>query len=197
MMNTCYYHPNLPASSVCTRCGRKICVSCSKPYGALALCPTCFHTLPTQQMGPAPATVIPTGPPVMAPTGYPVAYPHAPTPYLVSPFWAGLRSRWLPVILVGVGAALIFANAGALLWPSFFAVWTAWLPWVGFIGNFGFILGVMLGLILLGAIILMLLNYRVMSAFVIFPTAIVSFFIGGGFVLGALLAVLAGILLIL
>jgi hypothetical protein len=142
-------------------------------------------------------TAIPIGPPIMAPTAYPAAYPHQPTPYLVGPFFAGFKSRWLPVFLVGLGAALIFANAVALLWPSFFVVWTAWLPWVGFLGSFGFILGIMLGLILLGAIILMLLNFRVMSAFVIFPTAIVSFFIGGGFILGAVLAVLAGIILIL
>ena len=133
----------------------------------------------------------------MAPTAYPSAYPHPPTPYLVGPFWAGFRSRWLPVFLVLIGAALIFANAAALLWSSFFLTWATWLPWVGFLGNFGFILGIMTGLILLGAVILMLLNFRVMSAFVIFPTAIVSFFIGGGFILGAVLAVLAGIILIL
>jgi hypothetical protein len=76
-------------------------------------------------------------------------------------------------------------------------VWTGYLPWVAFLGNFSFILGVMLGLILLGAVVLMVLNFRVMSAFVIFPTAIVSFFIGGGFIIGAILAVLAGIILIL
>jgi len=197
MMNTCYYHPNLPASSVCTRCGRRICATCAKPYGALALCPVCFHQIPPQPVGVPPVTAIPTGPPIMAPTAYPAAYPHPPRAFLVSPFWVGFRSRWLPVLLVGIGAALIFANAAALLWPTFFAVWTTWLPWVGFLGSFGFILGIMLGLILLGAIILMILNFRVMSAFVIFPTAIVSFFIGGGFILGAVLAVLAGIILIL
>jgi hypothetical protein len=36
-----------------------------------------------------------------------------------------------------------------------------------------------------------------MSAFLIFPTAIISLLIGGGFAVGALLAVIAGILLIL
>lgn len=96
-----------------------------------------------------------------------------------------------------MGAALIFANGVALLSPAFFILWSALLPWVGFLGTFGFILGIMLGIILLGAVILMMLRFRVMAAFVIFPTAIVSFFIGGGFVLGAILAVLGGILLIL
>lgn len=101
------------------------------------------------------------------------------------------------MVLVTVAAVLMFVNGGALLAPAFFAVWAGFLPWVGFLGSFAFILGVMLGLILLGAVVLMLLNYRVMAAFVIFPTAIVSLFIGGGFVLGAILAVLAGILLII
>lgn len=100
-------------------------------------------------------------------------------------------------MLVVIGAALIFANGVALLSPAFFILWSAFLPWVAFLGAFGFILGIMLGLILLGAVVLMILRFRVMAAFVIFPTAIVSFFIGGGFVLGAILAVLGGILLIL
>ena len=55
----------------------------------------------------------------------------------------------------------------------------------------------MLGFVLVGALILMLLRFRVMAAFMIFPTAIVSLFIGGGFIIGAILAVLAGILLLL
>ena len=41
------------------------------------------------------------------------------------------------------------------------------------------------------------LKFRILAAFVIFPTAILSFFIGGGFVLGIILAVLGGILLLL
>ena len=108
-----------------------------------------------------------------------------------------LRSQWLPVILVGVAAALIFVNGVALLSPGFFAAWGSFLPWVAFLGSFGFILGVMLGLVLVGALVLMLLGFRVMAAFMIFPTAIVSLFIGGGFIIGAALAVIAGILLIL
>jgi hypothetical protein len=44
---------------------------------------------------------------------------------------------------------------------------------------------------------MMFLKFRVLAAFIIFPTAIVSLFIGGGFILGGILAVLGGILLLL
>jgi len=92
---------------------------------------------------------------------------------------------------------LIFANGIALLSPGFFAWWSAFLPWITAFGSFGFILGIVLGLVLVGAIIMMFLKFRVLAAFIIFPTAIVSLFIGGGFILGGILAVLGGILLLL
>jgi len=103
----------------------------------------------------------------------------------------------MPIILVGVAAVLIIMNGIALVSLSFFNFWTFYLPWVGFLGPLGVITGIMLGLVLLGAVVLMLLNFRVMAAFLIFPTAIVSLLIGGGFIIGAVLAVLAGILLLL
>jgi len=103
----------------------------------------------------------------------------------------------VPVVLVGIAAALISINGAAFLSPTFFAVWSSYLPWIAFLGSLAFILGVILGIVLLGALILILLGYRVMSAFLIFPTAIISLLIGGGFAVGALLAVIAGILLIL
>jgi len=100
-------------------------------------------------------------------------------------------------MLVCVAAVLIIINGVALVSATFFTFWTFYLPWVGFLGPLGVITGVMLGLVLLGAMVLILLNFRVMAAFLIFPTAIVSLLIGGGFIIGAVLAVLAGILLIL
>jgi len=100
-------------------------------------------------------------------------------------------------MLVCVAAVLIIINGVALVSSTFFTFWTFYLPWVGFLGPLGVITGVMLGLVLLGAMVLILLNFRVMAAFLIFPTAIVSLLIGGGFIIGAVLAVLAGILLIL
>ncbi len=88
------------------------------------------------------------------------------------------------------------ANAVALLSPTFWAAWVGFVPWVAFLGSFAFILGIILGLVLIGAMIMLLFGFRVLAAFVIFPTAIVSLFIGGGFVAGLILGVLAGLFLI-
>jgi len=41
----CFYHPELPATYICVRCGRTICFSCTKPYGQLAMCPQCYWVL--------------------------------------------------------------------------------------------------------------------------------------------------------
>ena len=38
---SCYYHSELPSSFICSRCGRPICSSCNRPYGALSLCTEC------------------------------------------------------------------------------------------------------------------------------------------------------------
>ncbi len=115
-------------------------------------------------------------------------YPHPP---LLIRFW------WIPAMLLLVAAGLIFANAVALLSPAFFATWVNFLPWVAQLGSFAFILGVMLGMVILGAVLLLFLGFRVLAAFMIFPAAIVSLFIGGGFLLGTIIGVLAGMLLIM
>ena len=107
------------------------------------------------------------------------------------------RFQWLVVALLLTSAALIFANAGALLWPAFFATWAGFFPWVTQLGNFSFILGVVLGMIIVGAVILYMLGFKVLAAFMVFPTAIVSLFIGGGFLVGLILAVLTGIYMIM
>jgi len=190
----CYYHPNLPASMVCLRCGRRICSSCAKPYGELSLCPTCYHATVMNQAPSAPP-VAPGAPTVYAqgvPQGgvvygpYPAAKPHV-----------FRRYSLLAVFLLLVSSALIFANAAALLWPTFFAFWVTLFPWVLQLGNFSFILGVVLGMIILGAVFLYMLGFRVLSAFMVFPAAIVSLFIGGGFVFGLVLGVVTGIYMIM
>ena len=147
------------------------------------MCPNCFHTIPPPQMAPGMVT----------------AYPGAVRPGWYGPFPAFnfFRSQWMPIILVGIAAALIIMNGVALASSTFFTTWSMYLPWVAYLGSLGVITGVMLGLVLLGALILILLNFRVMAAFMIFPTAIVSLLIGGGFIIGAVIAVLAGILLLL
>jgi len=104
------------------------------------------------------------------------------------------RFWWFPASLVLVAAGLIFFNGVALLSTDFFTTWIAILPWIASLGYFGFILGVVLGIVLIGAFVLMLLGFRVIAAFIILPTAIVSLFIGGGFFAGLILGVLAGLL---
>jgi len=42
---SCYYHPDLPASIVCSRCGRSVCVGCTRQYGVLSFCTECFWGL--------------------------------------------------------------------------------------------------------------------------------------------------------
>ena len=41
MPGMCFYHQQLPATYVCSRCGRSICHSCSSFVGSLAFCPHC------------------------------------------------------------------------------------------------------------------------------------------------------------
>lgn len=44
-VGSCFYHPELPATYICIRCGRSICLSCTKPYGQLTICPQCYWAL--------------------------------------------------------------------------------------------------------------------------------------------------------
>jgi hypothetical protein len=53
-----------------------------------------------------------------------------------------------------------------------------------------------LSLIIIGALALYFLGFRVLSAFLVFPVAIVSLFIGGGFIVGVILGVLGALLVI-
>jgi len=204
---TCYYHPNLTATNVCLRCGRRICASCSKPYGELFLCPTCYHATVVNQPQPpfAPTPYAQPAPPV-APTvyaqGVPQGLPPGGTIYGPYPAKAPVVRRYslLMVMLLTISAILIYANAQALLYSWFFNPWATFFPWVTLLGppwNFGFILGVILSLVIAGAIFLYMLGFRVLAAFVIFPAAILSLFIGGGFWAGLIIAVLTGIFMIM
>jgi hypothetical protein len=168
------------------------------------MCPNCYHTVPVPlPVGPVPVPTVgafgsPPPPPVMS------------TPHSVGgvgPGWYGPFARvpllvrwwWLPAALVAVAAGLIMANAIALLSPAFALWWSGIFPWVVALAAFNFIIGIILSLILFGAVLMIFLRFRVLAAFIIFPTAIVSIFFGGGggFFGGAILAVLGGLLLLL
>jgi len=106
----------------------------------------------------------------------------------------------LLVLLLTAAAVLIFANAEALLWTPFLTTWVAWFPWVALLGppfNFGWILGIILSIVISGAIFLYMLGFRVLAAFMVFPAAIISLFIGGGFWVGLILGVLTGIFMVM
>jgi len=38
---TCAFHPLTIATSLCSRCGRKLCRSCARPWFGTVLCPVC------------------------------------------------------------------------------------------------------------------------------------------------------------
>ena len=102
------------------------------------------------------------------------------------------------IALLSISGALIWFNADALLlWPAFYATWVGLFPWIAQLGNLSFILGVILGLVIdMGAVVYSF-GLRVEAAFIVFPTAIISLFIGGGFLAGLIIAVLTGIFIVM
>ena len=183
---SCYYHASLPAVGVCSRCGRSICSSCYKPYADLALCPDCYRTKVPVQMGtgmPAPG--------VYAPASGGVWYGPFLRPALLVRYW------WVPAALFLTAAVLIIFNGIALLSPAFLSAWAGIFPWVAPLASFGFILGAILGLVIIGGMVLFLLGFRILGAFLVIPAAIVSLFIGGGFIVGLLIGVVSSLLVLL
>ena len=181
---------------VCNRCGRRLCASCTKPYGELALCPSCYHTSVTHQ--PAPQIT-----PPMGPTSYTQGTNPGGVSYnLKTKSKTKQKTKSHPfqrtiTLLLSISATLIFFNAEALLWwPDFFAPWMSLFPWVAQLGSLSFIIGIILGLVIDIAIFVYMLGFRLLSAVVILPTAILSLFIGGGFLFGLIIAVLTGIFII-
>ena len=99
------------------------------------------------------------------------------------------------IVLALVSGILVLLNTAALLSPSFWALWTPiffWLPTIG--PSYAFMLGAIIGLtIILGAIIMALSN-GALADVIIFPFAIFSLIVGGGFIAGMLLGIVGGIL---
>jgi len=93
---------------------------------------------------------------------------------------------------------LIILNAAALLATGFYNMWIQvffWIPTVDTSATHSliFIIGAIIGLILVIGSILMLLGYGTIGSVVVFPLAVLSLIIGGGFVAGFVLGVLGGI----
>jgi hypothetical protein len=93
---------------------------------------------------------------------------------------------------------LIWFNAEALfLWPAFYSAWVGLFPWIAELGNLSFILGIILGLVIDMGVVVYALGLRVESAFIVFPTALISLLIGGGFLAGLIIALLTGIFIVM
>ncbi len=204
----CFYHPNLPAIYVCNRCGRAICRDDSKTYMDLVLCPQCYAGVVPMvtpqipgpgygpayapQMAPAQAYGPAYGPPFQAAPAF-VAPPFQ-SPYMPAP----PKALW-GFILSMIAGILIILNAAALLSTSFYTMWIGvffWIPVIDPSAGHGliFAIGAIIGLIIVVASILMLLGYGTIGSIVVFPLAVLSLIIGGGFVAGFVLGVLGGIL---
>jgi len=101
----------------------------------------------------------------------------------------------IAVILALLSGILVLLNSAALLSPSFFALWSSiffWLPTIG--PSYAFALGVLIGLTLIFGAIIMALSNAALADVVIFPFAIFSLIVGGGFIAGLILGILAGII---
>jgi len=101
-----------------------------------------------------------------------------------------------------IAGILVILNAAALLATSFYNLWVGVFFWIPVIDNpvtdpthgLIFAIGAIIGLILVIGSILMLLGYGTIGSIVVFPLAVLSLIIGGGFVAGFVLGVLGGIL---
>jgi hypothetical protein len=119
-----------------------------------------------------------------------------PAPRLVSSRRLGGRNI-IAVILSLLSGILVLLNSAALLAPSFWAIWSStffWLPAIG--QSYAFMLGALIGLTLIFGAIIMALGNGALADVIVFPFAIFSLIVGGGFVAGMILGILAGILAI-
>jgi len=199
----CFYHPNLPAIYVCNRCGRPICRDDSKAYQDLVMCPQCYQSvvpiIAAPAYPPAPAYAYPPppapeyGPPPVG-FGPPGPMPVPPPPMAMFP---PARSTWGFVISL-IAGIMIIINAAALLSASFYAMWAGIFPWITYFGPFPpwilVAIGLILGIVVAIGSILMVLGYGTIGAVVVFPAAVISLILGGGFVAGFILGVVGGIL---
>jgi len=209
----CFYHPSLPAVYICNRCGRAICRDDSKAYMDLVLCPQCYAGI-VPPMAMAPPPVAPQYAPQYAPApAPPPAFAPMPGP-MIGPVGAPLmpgapaRSLWGFIISM-VAGLLVLLNAGLLLAPQFYDgsfQWANIFFWIakidgftipvpaGSIGSISFVLGAIIGLVIIVGSILMILGYGTIGSIVVFPMAVFSLVIGGGFIAGFVLGIIGGIM---
>jgi hypothetical protein len=94
-----------------------------------------------------------------------------------------------------ISGILVLLNSAALLVPSFYSTWTGiffWLPSIG--SSNAFVIGLIIGMVLIMASVIMVLGNGVFADVLIFPFAIFSLIIGAGFIVGMLLGIVGGII---
>lgn len=218
----CFYHPNLPAIYVCNRCGRPICRDDSKAYQDLVMCPQCYQSV-VPFVGAAGHPAAPQPAPMYAPQPAPMYAAPPPEPMFAGPppefmcpppmqqgFMQGpamqpgpmamfppSRATW-GFMLSLIAGILIIINAAALLSNSFYTMWAGIFPWITYFGAFPpwvlVAIGLILGIVVAIGSVLMVLGYGTIGAVVVFPAAVISLIIGGGFIAGFILGIVGGIL---
>ena len=122
------------------------------------------------------------------------------------------RSLWAFIITL-VSGILVLLNAGFLLAWQFYGgtfLWANIFFWMckldgyaicpvpsgatTYTGNLTFVIGAVIGLIIIVGSIMMILGYGTIGSVVVFPLAVFSLIIGGGFIAGFILGIIGGIL---
>jgi hypothetical protein len=120
------------------------------------------------------------------------------------------RSLW-GFILTLVSGILVLLNAGLLLAWQFYGgsfLWANIFFWICKIdgyscplatgstatGTITFVIGAIIGLIIIIGSIMMILGYGTIGSLIIFPMAIFSLIIGGGFIAGFVLGIIGAIM---
>ena len=114
--------------------------------------------------------------------------------------FVGRRAVWAFVLAI-VSSVLILLNSAALLSPGFWGPPTNWSGIFWWLGGpsgvgqpFATLIGVLAGLTVMTGGIMMIMRRGAMGALITFPFAGLSFLIGGGFLAGAVLGIVAGIM---
>jgi hypothetical protein len=101
------------------------------------------------------------------------------------------RATWGFTLSI-IAGILVIINAAALLSGAFYLLWASIFPWITYFGGFPpwvlVAIGLILGIVIAVGSILMILGYGTIGAVVVFPAAVISLIIGGGFIAGFILA---------
>jgi hypothetical protein len=131
-----------------------------------------------------------------------IVVPRRPVRMVAQPRRAGVgRRAGAGVVLSIISGILIILNAALLLSPSFYGPpvnWSSifwWLPTIG--PTYAMALGFIIGLVLIMSSIIIVLGQGAIADILIFPFAVFSLIIGGGFIAGMVLGIIGGIFAIM